>query len=128
MRLVLFDRKAKPAPPFEGEETMRGLKLSKEEIHQFHRPKVLKLFAYGNLLVAVFYSILGTTGIIAIMFYDTAIGVRVSFTDMIELLQRSLLHSMGAGVALIFDHIMASIKEIIRMRRAEKIISSMPPD
>lgn len=105
----------------------KGIVLSDEELQQFHRPQALRYFAFGNLIVAVFYSVLGTTGIISIMFFDGALTERVTFSNMIELLQRSLLHSMGAGVALIVDHLMQGTGEILKSRRVKRLPPSTPP-
>ena len=103
----------------------RRLALSDEELRQFHRPQALRWFAIGNLVVAVFYSLLGTIGIVSIMFFDGAISERVTFSNMIELLQRSLLHSMGAGIALVVDHIMHGTGEILK-GRTTKPVSTTP--
>jgi len=100
--------------------------LSDEDLQQFHRPQALRLFAIGNLIVAVFYSLLGTIGIISIMFFDGAISERVTFSNMIELLQRSLLHSMGAGIALIVDHLMQGTGEILKSRSSKVLPPSTP--
>lgn len=104
----------------------KRIALSDEELQQFHRPQALRLFAIGNLVVAVFYSMLGTTGIISIMFFDGAISERVTFSNMIELLQRSLLHSMGAGIALIVDHLMHGTGEILKGRNGKTKPPSTP--
>ncbi len=107
----------------------KRLVLSDEELQQFHRPRALRWFAVGNLGVAVFYSLLGTIGIISIMFFDGAISERVTFSNMIELLQRSLLHSMGAGIALVVDHIMHGTGEILKGRSADMATTPKPlPD
>lgn len=104
----------------------KRIALSDEELQQFHRPQALRLFAIGNLVVAVFYSLLGTTGIISIMFFDGAISERVTFSNMIELLQRSLLHSMGAGIALVVDHLMHGTGEILKGRSGKSAAPSTP--
>jgi len=107
----------------------KRIALSDEELQQFHRPQALRLFAIGNLVVAVFYSLLGTIGIISIMFFDGAISERVTFSNMIELLQRSLLHSMGAGVALVVDHLMHGTGEILKSRSGKtKALSTPAPN
>ncbi len=128
----MFRRKADAAitPMADGP---RRLTLSDEELQQFHRPQALRWFAGGNLVVAVFYSLLGTVGIISIMFFDGAISERVTFSNMIELLQRSLLHSMGAGLALVVDHIMHGTGEILKGRSAKtktppKVLPKATPD
>lgn len=119
MRIVLFDRKKNKRA---AQDAAQKQKLSADDIQRFHRPKVLKLFAFGNLAAAVFYSVLGTSGILAIMFLDTAIGQRVAFSDMIDLLERSLMHSVAAGAALIVDHVGHQISDIMRAQAAARLI------
>jgi hypothetical protein len=108
-------------------ERPKRLALSDEELRQLHRPQALRWFAIGNLVVAVFYSLLGTVGIISIMFFDGAMSERVPLSNMIELLQRSLLHSMGAGIALVVDHIMHGTGEILKGRSTKTVAPVVQP-
>lgn len=126
MKLVLFERSGRKRAKTD-EAAERPPRVSEEEVRRFHRPRVLKLFAYGNLAVALFYSALGTVGIISIMFFDGAIGQRVAFSDMIELLQRSLLHSAAAGAALIVDHVMAQLTAIVAIRQGAAPSEALSP-
>ena len=119
MRIVLFDRKKRAE---KASQTSAAKNISAEDLKRFHRPKVLKLFAFGNLAAAIVYSMLGMAGILAIMFMDTAIGQRVAFSDMIDLLERSLMHSVAAGAALIVDHIGHQISDIMRVQAAARLI------
>ena len=118
MRLVLFENRKKTA---DGEKPARRALLTDEDMGHFHKPWALKAFALLNLAAAVYYGALGSYGIVTIMFFDTAIGTRVNFSDMIDLLQRSLWHNMAAGVALIADHIMQGFTQIMRKRNPQPL-------
>jgi len=116
MRIVLFDNKKKTPG---GETTVRRTLLNDEDIGHFHKPWALKAFALLNLAAAIYYGALGSYGIVTIMFFDSAIGTRVNFSDMIDLLQRSLWQNLAAGVALIADHLMQGFTQIMRKRNPQ---------
>lgn len=126
MRIVLFDNKKKTAG---GEPARKRALLTDEDLGHFHKPWALKAFALLNLAAAIYYGALGSYGIVTIMFFDSAIGTRVNFSDMIDLLQRSLWHNMAAGVALIADHLMQGFKQIMRKRNPQPLppLSFDPP-
>lgn len=75
-------------------------------IAQFHRPWAMRFFAFVNFVIAVYYAGLGSFGILQLMFGGDLISDRITFDDMIQLLGRSLNHSMIAGAVLVADFVM----------------------
>lgn len=101
-----------------------GRTLTLEEAALFHRPLALRLFGAVNVVVALFYALLGTYGVLKLMFFPLAAGAGFAINDMILILERSAAHSLLGGAAFAIDFVTNVFARIAARRRDE---SAKPP-
>ncbi len=87
-----------------------------ETLLKVHSPWLLVAYALTNIAAALFYGAIGTSKMLEIIYFAEGAQKTISFENTIQLLDRSLMHSAIAGVALLGGHVMTRLGQMSAAR------------